>query len=199
MYTLTNRTKNVSAGHNNDYSHERGFGFSDTEHVFITVSLGVIMMAALVGNFLVCFVVYRKKKLRTGTNIFIVNLACADFAVALFCVPFSMLTSINHVWTLGAVMCSFNGFLNIVFTQTSLLTLTAISVEKYYAIVKPLHRLMTAKKISAIIMWTWLQPAVIAVFPLFGLSAYEFKEGGLLFEGSADNDLIICTVNLGIL
>ena len=180
MRARANLTANTSADHKADHGHTGAFGFSEKEHAFIVGSLGVIMVAALVGNFLVCFVVYRKRKLRTGTNIFIVNLACADIAVALLCVPFSMLTCVNHVWTLGDAMCKLNGFLNIVFTQTSLLTLTAISVEKYYAIVKPLHRIMTRRRISVIIAWTWLQPAVIAVIPLLGLSAFEFKEGGLL-------------------
>ena len=120
--------------------------YSELEHILMSGSLILIMMATLVGNGTVCLAVYRRHKLRTRTNMFIINLSCADIGVAVLCMPFSLVTCLRHGWVLGDALCKLNGFLNILFCLTSLLTLTAISVEKYFAICKPLyHRHMSRK------------------------------------------------------
>ena len=55
------------------------------------VILFCIMILAVVGNFLVVAVVYRRRELRrTETHIFIVNLSLTDIFVALLCMPFSI-------------------------------------------------------------------------------------------------------------
>lgn len=148
------------------------------EHVILAGSLVLILLATLLGNVLLCIAVHRRHKLRTRTNMFVANLACADIGVALLCMPFSLITCLNDAWVFGDTMCKLNGFLNIVFTQTSLLTLTAISIETYYAIVKPLyHRLMGKKRFVWLLAWTWIQPTLLALVPFTGLMPYEFKTG----------------------
>lgn len=150
---------------------------NDLEHVFLAGSLSLIMVASLAGNIMVCITVYKKRRLRTRSNSFIINLALADLGVVTFCMPFSLVTCLSHVWSLGDVMCQLNGLLNVVFTQTSLLTLTAIAIDKYCAIVWPLKRVMTVRRTMLLLLWTWLQPVVIAVIPFAGLFKYQFKPG----------------------
>lgn len=151
--------------------------YNDVEHVFMAGTLSLIMIASLVGNSMVCFTVYKKRRLRTRNNSFIINLALADLGVVVFCMPFSLITCLKHYWTLGDVMCQLNGILNIVFTQTSLLSLTAIAIDKYCAIVWPLKKVMTVRRALYLITWTWLQPVFIAVIPFAGLYRYRFKPG----------------------
>lgn len=152
--------------------------YNELEHILMSGSLVLIMLATLVGNGIVCFAVYRRRKLRTRTNMFIVNLSCADIGVAVLCMPFSLFTCLHHGWVLGDALCKLNGFLNIVFCLSSLLTLTAISVETYFAICKPLyHRHMSRKVALGLLLWTWIQPIAIACVPFFGIIEYEFKPG----------------------
>ncbi|XP_020612556.1 melatonin receptor type 1B-like [Orbicella faveolata] len=109
---------------------------------------------------------------------FIINLSCADIGVAVLCMPFSLVTCLRHGWVLGDALCKLSGFVNILFCLTSLLTLTAISVEKYFAICKPLyHRYLSRKFALGLLLWTWILPNIIACVPFFGIAQYEFKPG----------------------
>lgn len=57
------------------------------------------------GNALVCISVYSNYTMRTVTNIFIVNLAVADFFVILFCLPPTVVWDVTETWFLGESMC----------------------------------------------------------------------------------------------
>ena len=157
---------------------------SELEHIVMSGSLVLLILVTLVGNATICLAVYRRRKLRTRTNMFIINLSCADIGVAVLCMPFSLITCLRHDWFLGAALCKLNGFLNIVFGLTSLLTLAAISIETYFAICKPLyHRHMSQRFALGLLIWTWAQPIVIASVPFFDVIEYEFKPGiRLLFD-----------------
>lgn len=152
--------------------------YNELEHILMSGSLVLIMFATLLGNGIVCLAVSRRRKLRTRTNMFIINLSCADIGVAVLCMPFSLYTCLHNEWVLSDALCKLNGFLNIVFCLSSLLTLTAISVETYFAICRPLyHRHMSRKFALGLVLWTWIQPVVIACVPFFGIMEFEFKPG----------------------
>jgi len=77
------------------------------------VIYSVIFVVGLLGNGLVCFVVFRNSNMRTVVNIFIVNLAVADFLVLLVCLPPSVLADTTETWWLGSVMCKIVPFLQV--------------------------------------------------------------------------------------
>lgn len=85
-----------------------------TEWFVISIYI-VIFLAGLIGNGLVCFVVIRVSHMRTIVNIFIVNLAVADFLVLLICLPPSVLQDTTESWYLGGVMCKLVSFLQVTF------------------------------------------------------------------------------------
>lgn len=66
---------------------------------------GILFVVGLVGNFLVTFVVVRNPTMRTITNVFLVNLAVADFLVILLCLPFTVLWDITNTWFFGTPLC----------------------------------------------------------------------------------------------
>ncbi|KAJ8891160.1 hypothetical protein PR048_010675 [Dryococelus australis] len=67
---------------------------------------GVIFLAALLGNGLVCHVVRSSPRMRTVTNYFIANLAVGDILMTLFCVPFSFVSVLLlQYWPFGTIMC----------------------------------------------------------------------------------------------
>ena len=65
----------------------------------------IILFVGLLGNFLVCYVVYKNFLMQTVTNIFIVNLAIADFCVLLFCLPPTILWDVTETWFFGNISC----------------------------------------------------------------------------------------------
>ena len=71
----------------------------------LVCSYVILFIVGLVGNFLVCFAVWRNLSMRTVTNYFIVNLAIADILVVIICLPPTVLGDVTETWYLGAVMC----------------------------------------------------------------------------------------------
>lgn len=74
------------------------------EWIFIVIYV-MVFIFGLIGNFLVCFVVWRNQNMKTVTNIFIVNLSVADFLVILICMPPTVLGDVTETWYIGGVMC----------------------------------------------------------------------------------------------
>ena len=71
----------------------------------LVASYCILFIGGLVGNFLVCFAVWRNHSMRTVTNYFIVNLAIADLLVVIICLPPTVLGDVTETWYLGSVMC----------------------------------------------------------------------------------------------
>ena len=64
--------------------------------VVLSFAYGLVLVVALAGNLCVVGVVYRDKHFHTPTYVFIVNLAIADLAVAVFCLPVTLLTNVYN-------------------------------------------------------------------------------------------------------
>lgn len=67
-----------------------------SNHVVVIYAFAymVIFLLAVIGNSLVVIVVYRSRRMHTGINYFIVNLAVADLLVSLFCLPITLLDNL---------------------------------------------------------------------------------------------------------
>lgn len=51
-----------------------------------------ILLIAIFGNGIVCFIVTTSSRMQTVTNYFIANLALSDMLMAFFCIPFSFIS-----------------------------------------------------------------------------------------------------------
>lgn len=116
----------------------------------------VVFLIGLVGNALVCVAVYRNHSMRTVTNYFIVNLAVADFMVILICLPPTVLWDVTETWFLGDVLCKLLLYFQSVSVTVSVLTLTFISVDRWYAICFPLEFKSTTGRAKASIFIIWI-------------------------------------------
>lgn len=65
----------------------------------------VVFVVGVVGNGLVVYVVLFDRRMRTVTNLFIVNLSVADFLVVVVCLPPTVLGDVTETWFMGSVMC----------------------------------------------------------------------------------------------
>ncbi|XP_050668184.1 orexin/Hypocretin receptor type 1-like [Leptidea sinapis] len=115
-----------------------------------------VFLVGLVGNSLVCVAVYRNHSMRTVTNYFLVNLAIADFMVLLFCLPATVLWDVTETWFLGDILCKMLLYFQSVSVTVSVLTLTFISLDRWYAICFPLKFKSTINraKTAILIIWT---------------------------------------------
>ncbi|KAK3511383.1 hypothetical protein QTP70_006117 [Hemibagrus guttatus] len=108
-----------------------------TDNLVTLLVFGLIFALGVVGNSLVIAVLVRRKagQRRGTTNIFIFNLGVADLSYLLFCVPFQSTVYILPTWVLGAFICKFVHYFFTVSMLVSVFTLSAMSVDRYVAIV----------------------------------------------------------------
>ncbi|XP_077978927.1 G-protein coupled receptor 54-like [Glandiceps talaboti] len=135
--------------YDDDYNESKSSNFtSDSDHpVFLETWLmplifALIFLIGTTGNFLVIFVILKHKRMRTATNYYILSLAITDFSFLLFCVPFTASIYATQ-WHFGNLMCKFSYYLMSVTVQATCITLTAMMVDRYYAIAHPLKSLKT--------------------------------------------------------
>lgn len=118
----------------------------------------VLILAALVGNSLVLWMVCKNKNLRTIPNLFIVSLALADIGMATICQPPCLTVLVAGKRTYGNFVCQLQGYVVAMLSCVSLLTLTLVAVNRYFLIVRPKHyqKLFTAKRTRWMILGIWI-------------------------------------------
>ncbi|XP_014812444.1 PREDICTED: C-X-C chemokine receptor type 6 [Calidris pugnax] len=100
--------------------------------VFLPCVYSVVFILGLAGNALVFVILVFYEKLKTLTDVFLVNLAIADW-VFLWTLPF-WAYSAGQEWTFGTTACRIIRGLYILNLYTSMLTLTSITFDRLIAI-----------------------------------------------------------------
>lgn len=155
---------------------------SNAEFVVELTLMIAIASAALIGNLMVCCAVFRNKTLRTIPNIYIVTLAISDILMAIFCMPLSIDALVNSSWTKSHEVCQFQGFFCFFLAFTSLQTMTAMAINRYYRVVKPslYNNLFKAKRVFASVLIVVVLAAFGAGLQLItGWAVYIFHYGKL--------------------
>ncbi|XP_020813847.1 kappa-type opioid receptor-like [Drosophila serrata] len=139
----------------------------------------VIMLLGVVGNVMVPIVIVKTKDMRNSTNIFLTNLSIADLLVLLVCTP-TVLVEVNtrpETWVLGHEMCKAVPFVELTVAHASVLTILAISFERYYAICEPLKAGYVCTKGRAILICV-LAWGIAALFtsPILWVAEYKLAE-----------------------
>ncbi|GAB0092882.1 growth hormone secretagogue receptor type 1 [Sergentomyia squamirostris] len=136
----------------------------------------LILCLGVIGNIMVPIVILKTKDMRNSTNIFLTNLSIADLLVLLVCTP-TVLVEVNtppETWVLGQEMCKAVPFVELTVAHASVLTILAISFERYYAICEPLKAGYVCTKARAILICitAWI---VAALFTSPILLVAEYK------------------------
>jgi len=110
------------------------------------VFLTSILAIGVLGNLLVIIVI-RTSKEQTGggaregcsTNLFLLNLSIADLLVLVTCTPSALveIATRGDAWIMGKILCFSVPYVELSVSHTSVLTILAITVERYYAICLP--------------------------------------------------------------
>ncbi|XP_026099540.1 G-protein coupled receptor 135 [Carassius auratus] len=129
--------------------------------------LAIFLLSSL-GNSAVVVVIIKHRQLRTVTNAFIMSLSLSDFLTAVLCLPFSfmMLFSKDGKWMFGEPFCVANGFFNTCFGIISTLTMTLISFDRYYAIVRQPQAKIGRRRAMQLLAAVWFA-AVGFSFPWY--------------------------------
>ncbi|XP_029449325.1 somatostatin receptor type 4 [Rhinatrema bivittatum] len=132
-------------------------GKGEVGMIVIQFIYAVVCLIGLIGNSMVIFVILRYAKMKTATNIYILNLAIAD-ELFMLSVPFLAASAALQHWPFGPGMCRTVLSVDGINMFTSVFCLTVLSVDRYVAVVHPLRaakyrRPTVAKAINACV---WL-------------------------------------------
>lgn len=72
---------------------------------FLSIPYAVIFLLSVAGNCLVILTLVRHKKMRTITNMYLLNLAVSDLLLAVFCMPFTLVPMMMQAFIFGNVIC----------------------------------------------------------------------------------------------
>uniref|UniRef100_A0A3F2Z1Z4 G-protein coupled receptors family 1 profile domain-containing protein n=1 Tax=Anopheles quadriannulatus TaxID=34691 RepID=A0A3F2Z1Z4_ANOQN len=98
----------------------------------------IIFLLSVVGNLLVILTLAQNKRMRTVTNVYLLNLAISDLLLGVFCMPFTLAGQVLRRFVFGSVMCKLIPYFQAVSVSVAVWTLVAISLERYFAICRPL-------------------------------------------------------------
>ncbi|XP_050424667.1 5-hydroxytryptamine receptor 1-like [Adelges cooleyi] len=130
--------------------------------------LFLVIVVTIVGNILVCIAVCLVRKLRRPCNYLLVSLAVSDLCVAILVMPLALLYLVLGKWPFGTFMCDLWVSFDVLSCTASILNLCMISVDRYYAITKPLEYGVkrTPRRMLVCVSLVWLGAACISLPPV---------------------------------
>lgn len=150
----------------------------------------IIFIASLIGNTLILYAVTKKATLRRSINQFIGNVCLANLLITVVYMPRMMVMVVHGShWavkgTLGLVLCKVVPVIHHACLLVSILSLTALSIDRFFYIVVPTKQILSKKQQKFVIPLMWAV-AVLVRFPsLYALRLIPTK-----------NDSVICGGNI---
>ncbi|XP_038864613.1 adenosine receptor A1b [Salvelinus namaycush] len=147
----------------------------------------VIAVFSVLGNVMVVWAVKINKSLRDTTFCFIVSLALADIAVGALVIPLAITISIGlqtHFYSCLMVACTV-----LVLTQSSILALLAIAIDRYLRVKIPTSykRVVTKQRAAVAVVVCWTVAFIVGLTPMLGWNnLWRLQQ-----NGSLNDDLII--------
>ncbi|KAK9879339.1 hypothetical protein WA026_004190 [Henosepilachna vigintioctopunctata] len=154
-------------------------------HFTLGVIYAILMIVGLCGNFMVIFMFLRCKILRTSGNILILNLAISD-GLMMFEIPFFLYNTFQEGPALGEIGCLIYGFLGGLSGCSSIMTLTSISLDRFFVIKYPLNRKYSKIRSKVCLFVSWMYAIVFSSIPLLNTQLGTYVPEGLLTSCSFD-------------
>ncbi|KAI5620137.1 neuromedin-K receptor [Silurus asotus] len=130
-----------------------------------SVAYSTILAVAVFGNLVVMWIIVAHRRMRTVTNYFLLNLAFSDASMAAFNTLVNFIYATHGDWYFGEEYCKFHNFFPVTSVFASIYSMTAISVDRYMAIIHPLKPHLSATATKVVIVCIWVL-AVVLAFPL---------------------------------
>ncbi|XP_063819564.1 neuropeptides B/W receptor type 2 [Pseudophryne corroboree] len=156
--------------------------------IILPVIYSVICAVGLTGNTAVIYVILKAPKMKTVTNLFILNLAIADDLFTLV-LPINIAEIVQRSWNFGVVICKVILSIDLCNIFSSIFFLTVMSIDRYLVVVATVrskrmpYRTYRAAKIISVLVWV-LVIVIVLPFTIFAdvyMDNLEFKSCGLNF------------------
>ncbi|XP_064459113.1 RYamide receptor-like [Ornithodoros turicata] len=145
---------------------------------FLITLYSVTALLALCGNVMVIVVLTLGKRSSRELRLFLINLALSDVTMALFSIPFTYTHFMLGRWIFDPLFCPVVLFMQHLSVIVSVYTLTAIGVDRYYAIMYPLSFRWTRRHGSYTILCIWAVAALLSSTQIIHGRATQFTWAG---------------------
>uniref|UniRef100_A0A8D3ECR3 Somatostatin receptor type 2 n=1 Tax=Scophthalmus maximus TaxID=52904 RepID=A0A8D3ECR3_SCOMX len=144
-----------------------------TSSVVITLIYFLVCAVGLCGNALVIYVILRYAKMKTVTNIYILNLAVAD-VLCMMSLPFiAMQLALVH-WPFGQSLCRVIMTVDSLNQFTSIFCLMLMSIDRYLAVVHPIKSTKWRKpRVAKLINLTVWVVSLLVILPTMIFSGLD--------------------------
>ncbi|XP_060080034.1 cholecystokinin receptor type A-like [Ylistrum balloti] len=160
----------------------------------------LIFVLSLTGNLLVIITLAQNRRMRTVTNVFLLNLSISDLLLAIFCMPFTLVPQLMRQFIFGEFVCIAIRYFQSVSVGVSCFTLVTISSERYFAICQPLRsrRWQTVSHSYKIIVAIWLGALTIMIPIALGTKLYKLRTGSYACRELWDNLVFELVYTIGL-
>ena len=203
LRNISQANKNHTAEYNGDGLH-RNDKMQTNYIIAMAMVLATIFILSLAGNIFVFLVFFKRPILLTISNRFIVNLSICNVLETIFVMPFVFIALVTGKWYFGRFLCQATGFMMSTIFSASTLTLVVIAIDRYCAVVTPLHYSMriTSRRSFLMILAVWFSAICCSLPPLIGWNRYEYQRTKSVCTAVStgrefnDRPYIICLVTL---
>uniref|UniRef100_A0A3Q2Z019 Somatostatin receptor type 2 n=2 Tax=Hippocampus comes TaxID=109280 RepID=A0A3Q2Z019_HIPCM len=144
-----------------------------TSSVVITFIYFMVCAVGLCGNALVIYVILRYAKMKTVTNIYILNLAVAD-VLCMMSLPFIALQLALVHWPFGEALCRVIMTVDSLNQFTSIFCLMVMSIDRYLAVVHPIKSTKWRKpRVAKLINLTVWGVSLLVILPTMIFSGLD--------------------------
>ncbi|XP_028825436.1 type-1 angiotensin II receptor A [Denticeps clupeoides] len=144
----------------------------------IPVVYGCNFAIGIVGNSMVVAVIYCYMKLQTVANVFVLNLAVSDLTFLITLPMWATFTATGYHWPFGSFLCKASAGLVIFNLYTSIFFLTALSMDRYLAIVHPVRsrrrRTVLYARITCVGIWAFA--FLLSIPTLLSRDVFEIED-----------------------
>ncbi|OPJ70871.1 G-protein coupled receptor 78 [Patagioenas fasciata] len=142
----------------------------DLAGVLLALLLVLVLIVSLLSNLLVllCFV-YSTEIRKQVAGVFLVNLSFCNLLLTVLNMPFTLLGILRSQQPLGGCVCKAVGFLETFLTSNTMLSMAALSIDKWIAVVFPLSYTSKMRYKDAVILmgYSWLHSLTFPLVSLF--------------------------------
>ncbi|XP_078503057.1 opsin-3 [Lissotriton helveticus] len=151
--------------------------FSAGAYELLALAAATIGVVGVCNNLLVLLVYCKFRRLRTPTNLLLLNISLSDLLVSIFGVGLTFLSCLRGRWAWDWAGCVWDGFSNSLFGIVSITTLTVLAYERYIRVVRA--RVIDFSWSWRAITYIWLYSLAWTGAPLVGWNRYTLEIHGL--------------------
>ncbi|XP_046752926.1 neuropeptide CCHamide-2 receptor-like isoform X1 [Diprion similis] len=149
------------------------------ETYIVPVVFLIILVVGVAGNGALVLTLLRHANMRNVPNTYVLSLALGDLLVIVTCVPFTSIVYTVESWPWGLAVCKLSECAKDISIGVSVFTLTALSAERYCAIVNPIRRHVAGLSAKPLTILTatliWVFASVLAMPAAFFSYVPEVK------------------------